>query len=189
MDNYITLGLQKFEKPDKNFIKEKECLICLEPIDKEPIQNIVKLPCNCNSSVYHINCIIQLLNSGQNKNFCPHCKKTYEIPQSTVKIKISFTQVLPYNTTEEDNNIPNIREINLIYIYIFHIVTNSLLNIINITISIDYNNNKNKKYIILKILIILYFFKLFINFCIILKIKDYNEKIEKFYIIVIYIKQ
>ena len=45
--------LHNFEKPDKEFIKNKECLICLESIDIEA-QKIVKLPCNCNNSVYHI---------------------------------------------------------------------------------------------------------------------------------------
>ena len=52
MNNFIS----QFEKPDKDFIKDKECLICLESVDLE-LNKIVKLPCVCSNSVYHIICI------------------------------------------------------------------------------------------------------------------------------------
>ena len=71
--------LQNFEKPEPEFIKDKECLICLEPFDLEANKHVM-LPCKCANSVYHIGYILLLLNSGQNKNFCPHCKANYEIP-------------------------------------------------------------------------------------------------------------
>ena len=76
MDNIIR-ALEKFiaspmriydlgsKKPDKDFIQDKECLICLESLE---INKIVKLPCECSNSVYHISCIIKLLQSGVNKN-------------------------------------------------------------------------------------------------------------------------
>ena len=57
MDNHIISILQNFDKPDHNFLKDKECLICLESIDIET-NKIVKLPCQCKYSVYHIICII-----------------------------------------------------------------------------------------------------------------------------------
>ena len=166
MDNYIISGLQKFQKPDKNFIKDKECLICLESIDIE-VCKIVKLHCNCNNSVYHINCIIEFLKSGSNKNFCPHCKKYYEILP---------IQVLQYDEEQVNNNI---REIHISYIYIFHIVTNSFLNIINIAISKEDYHQKNIDNIS-KILLVLYFLKLFINCFIILQVKHDKTKIEKY---------
>lgn len=166
MDNYIISGLQNFKKPDKNFIKDKECLICLESIDIE-VCKIVKLHCNCNNSVYHINCIIEFLKSGPNKNFCPHCKKYYEILP---------TQVLQYDEEQVNNNI---REIHLSYIYIFHIITNSFLNIINIAISKEKYHEKNIDNIS-KILLVLYFLKLFINCFIILQVKNDKTKIEKY---------
>jgi hypothetical protein len=41
MDNHIISILQKFQKPDENFFKHKECLICLEIFNLE-INKIVK---------------------------------------------------------------------------------------------------------------------------------------------------
>ena len=84
MDNHIITILQEFEKPDKSFLIDKECLICLESINIEALK-IVKLPCGCSNSVYHIVCILKLLDSGKNKNFCPHCKTNYEIPLQQIQ--------------------------------------------------------------------------------------------------------
>ena len=47
MDSNIILTLKHFEKPDKDFVKDKECLICLESVDtklydKESLNKIVK---------------------------------------------------------------------------------------------------------------------------------------------------
>jgi hypothetical protein len=53
MDNHIITFLQNFEKPDESFLKDKECLICLENFDLES-NKIVKLPCECSNSVYII---------------------------------------------------------------------------------------------------------------------------------------
>ena len=105
MDNNIILSLKHFEKPDKDFVKDKDCLICLESVDTESLHKIVKLPCNCNNSVYHIKCIIRFLQSGINKNFCPHCKKEYDINQHNDQ---PINQVLP---NEENNEEALIREI------------------------------------------------------------------------------
>ena len=125
------IELENNDNPDKKSITNNECLICLEELEitQDDIEsnkiNLIRLPCSCSSNIYHKECIKKMLKSGKNKNFCPHCKKTYEIPQSNIKINISFTQVLPYNITGEDNNIPNIpniREINYIYIYIYFIL-------------------------------------------------------------------
>jgi hypothetical protein len=144
--------LQKFKKPDKCFVLEKECLICLESVDIES-QKIVKLPCECANSVYHIVCIIQLIQSGQNKNFCPHCKTTYEL----------LVQEPP---TKQ-----------LRCILFFHIFSNSVLNIINIaTISDDYHNRDAN--IISKILLISYFCKMLFNCCITFYSKQEPEKNE-----------
>ena len=107
MNNYDMSGLEKFEKPDKDFIKDKECLICLESIDLEsnPIDlesnPIVKLPCKCANSVYHIICIIKLLHSGENKNFCPHCKTIYEI--SFARVHVPHRQVVPLQNIFREN--------------------------------------------------------------------------------------
>ena len=156
----IISSLQNFKKPDKNFVKNKECLICLESIDLE-LQQLVKLPCECANSVYHIKCIIQLLNSGQNKNFCPHCKANYNIQQQE---QIAVV----------DNN--RIRMI--VTILYIHMLSNSIMNIINISESRDYPQEDAN--IVSKILLILYFCKLLINACIIFALKGEEEKIESY---------
>jgi hypothetical protein len=69
MDNHIISILQKFEKPDTTILKDKDCLICLESLDDLESNKFVQLPCKCSNSTYHIDCIIQLLHSGVNKNF------------------------------------------------------------------------------------------------------------------------
>jgi hypothetical protein len=147
----MNIILQKFKKPDKSFVLEKECLICLESVDIE-LQKIVKLPCECANSVYHIVCITQFLQFGENKNFCPHCKTIYEL------------------LVQEPKK-------NLRCILFFHILSNSVLNAINIsTISDDYQNTHAN--IISKILLICYFCKMLFNGCIILNYKREPEKIE-----------
>ena len=94
MDNHIISILQNFEKPDYSFLKDKECLICLEPFDLES-NKFVQFPCKCSNSVYHIDCIIKLINSGANKNFCPHCKSVYEIPLQVEQIPATMNQIVP----------------------------------------------------------------------------------------------
>lgn len=175
MNNYI--NLKNFEKPDKDFIKDKECLICLESLDIESLDKIVKLPCNCTNSVYHINCIIILLQSGINKNFCPHCKKEYNIPRYNNESNISLIQVLQYEVVNDEIN-NNIRNIELFYIYVFHIITNSFLNLFNIGISIDYKNKKENTF--LEALVVLFYIKLFLNFFIIIKVKKDETYIKDY---------
>ena len=97
MDNHIISILQNFEKPDHNFLKDKDCLICLESLDDLESNKFVQLPCKCSNSVYHIDCILKLINSGANKNFCPHCKTIYEIPLQVEQIPVAMNQIVPYN--------------------------------------------------------------------------------------------
>ena len=173
MDNHIITNLQKFEKPDADFLKEKECLICLEPFDLE-LNNIVKLPCKCSNSAYHIDCIVKLLTSGKNKNFCPHCKTKYEI---CLKAKISRNQVVPY--TAINTNQQNTYEIQIpifTKIITFHVFSNSMMNLINIILSrifADYDSFPE-----LQALMLLYFGKLFFNFHSYIYSKNSIQKIK-----------
>ena len=139
----------------------KECIICLESLES---QNIVSLPCKCSNSVYHVACISQLLLSGENKNFCPHCRQKYEVasPQQEEQ--------------EEQLEQRDIESRKLIYIYIVHILTNSFMNVVNIGMSNDYENAETN--IISKILLISYFCKLLINVCMIVHTKTDLEKIK-----------
>jgi len=177
MDNHIITILQNFEKPDSCFIKEKECLICLEPFDLES-NKFVQLPCKCSNSVYHIDCIVKLLHSGENKNFCPHCKTNYEIPLENIQVLRPRQQVLPYiiiNTQEyarRDQQITNFTEILMV-----HILTNSIMNIINIITSkicADNGNNPDE----LQVLTLFYFSKFFFNFLMFMYAKSHVDKIE-----------
>jgi len=139
--------LHNFEKPDNDFIKDKECLICLESIDIEA-QKIVKLPCKCTNSVYHIICITELLKSGQNKNFCPHCKKIYTLTPTNVAVE-------PFVLRPLANDNGRIRMfITILYVHIF---SNSLMNVINISESKDYPEEDDN--IVSKLLLICYFCK------------------------------
>jgi hypothetical protein len=167
MNNHIITNLQKFQKPDEIFLKDKECLICLETFDLE-MNKIVKLPCKCSNSVYHIDCIVKLLNSGKNKNFCPHCKTIYEISQ----------QVLPYKVInrEIEQQMRDLQIKNYTKILIFHIVSNLIMNINNVIISkicSEYNSSQE-----LSVLMLFYFCKLFFNYCIFIYSKNNIEKIE-----------
>ena len=79
-----TRNLEKFIVLDKTLIKDKECIICLESLSNDvesATAIIIMLPCKCANSSYHIACIRQLLMSGQNKNFCPHCRTNYDVSE------------------------------------------------------------------------------------------------------------
>jgi hypothetical protein len=168
-NDYIITILQNFEKPEQGFIKDKECLICLEPFDLELNQHVM-LPCKCANSVYHIGCILLLLNSGQNKNFCPHCKTNYNI--------LMQNQILPNLTQMQQRaqEIQNLQVTNFTHILVIHILSNSIMNIINIVVSrTSVETNVDEA---LQVLLMFYFCKLFFNYCILMYSKSHIEKIE-----------
>ena len=173
MDNHIISILQNFEKPDHNFLKDKECLICLEVFDLES-NKFVQLPCKCSNSTYHIECIVKLINSGINKNFCPHCKSVYEIPP----IPVTMNQIVPYNIINiqlgPDINYERIK--NFTHILVSHIISNSIMNIINIVVSRDWAEINGRPE--LQALILFYFCKLFFNYVILMYSKNNIDKIE-----------
>lgn len=169
MDYHLNT-LHNFKKPDKDFTKDKECLICLESFDLES-QQLVQLPCKCANSVYHITCIINFLKSGENKNFCPHCKKNYIITPTTVAIAPVLEQ--DEIIVEDRNRIKMF--VTILYV---HILSNSIMNVINISASKDYPDNDANN--VSKILVICYFLKLLVNICIAFKVKGQIEKIESY---------
>ena len=149
----------------------KECIICLESLES---QKIVSLPCKCSNSVYHVACISQLLLSGENKNFCPHCRQKYEV---------ALTQTQPQPVVQgaeqqaEQQPDADMESRKFTYIYVVHILTNSFMNVVNIGMSNDYENAETD--IISKILLISYFCKIIINVCILVHTKSDLEKIKK----------
>jgi hypothetical protein len=182
MDNHIISILQKFEKPDGSFLKDKECLICLESLDDLESNKFVQLPCKCSNSTYHIDCIVKLINSGKNKNFCPHCKTKYEIP---LKMTVARNQIVPY-TEINTNQLPNQHQINqeirnvqitkFTEILIIHSLSNSVMNVINVIatrVCVDYDSSTE-----LQVLMLVYFFKLLFNYWIFVYSKNSIEKIE-----------
>ena len=174
MDNHIISILQNFEKPDHNFLKDKECLICLEVFDLES-NKFVQLPCKCSNSTYHIDCIIKLINSGDNKNFCPHCKTIYEIPLQ--QIQATGNQIVPYifsNTPQQEINNSHIK--NFTHILVCHIISNSIMNVINIVVSRNWDEINGHPE--LQVLMLFYFLKLFFNYCILMYSKNNINKIE-----------
>jgi len=167
MNNHIITILQQFEKPNADFIKDKECLICLEEFDIESLK-IVMLPCKCSNSVYHIDCIVKFLQSGQKKNFCPHCKGKYEI-----QLEEQIQHLIPINTNPQNQDIIRSK---FTHILVVHILSNSIMNIINIVVARkrnDYNNPEE-----LQLLMLFYFVKIFFNYCIFMYSKNNIDKIE-----------
>ena len=172
MDNNI-INFQNFKNPDKDFIIDKECLICLESFDLES-QQLVQLPCECANSVYHITCITHLLKSGQNKNFCPHCKRKYTIMSSTIVLAPNVLAPIALAPPVNDNG--RIRM--LVTILYVHILSNSIMNVINISESREYPQEDAN--IVSKLLLICYFCKLLVNIYIVCKIRANIEKIESY---------
>ena len=163
MNNFVKTQLDKFEKPDKSFILDKECLICLESVDLE-LNEIVKLPCNCSNSVYHIICIEKFLKSGNQKNFCPHCKTKY-----VIALQEPIENYIVINRANDTYRFIKIKEIILV-----HIVSNSIMNIINLLIIRNATNIDEA----IQVLALFYLCKIFLNFCIFLFSKNNTEKTE-----------
>jgi len=163
MNNFVKTQLDKFGKPDKSFILEKECLVCLESVDLE-LNEIVKLPCNCSNSVYHIICIEKFLKSGNHNNFCPHCKTKY-----VIALQEPIENYIVINRANDTYRLIKIKEIILV-----HIVSNSIMNIINLLIIRNDTNIEES----IQVLALFYLCKIFLNFCIFLFSKNNTEKIE-----------
>ena len=149
----IILCLRDFDKPDLEIIKDNECLICLESLNQENKENkenkeIIKIPCGCANSTYHIECITKLILSGENKNFCPHCKTKYEILSKEMKIK-KQKFIAMYKDFENKSHL---------WVMLYHII---IISIIDITSGIVLSDEKK-----LEILSWVYFTKLIINFSI-----------------------
>ena len=169
-DEHKIFILQQFEKPEPEFIKDKECLICLEPFDIEANQHVM-LPCKCANSVYHIGCILLLLNSGQNKNFCPHCKANYEMLLPSHQL-VNLTQI-----QERAQQAQILQMSNFTHILVVHILSNSVMNIINIVVARDsVETNVDEA---LQVLLLFYFVKIFFNYCILMYSRNNIDKIEE----------
>jgi hypothetical protein len=161
-------ALQRFIKPDKEFLEDKECLICLEPMDLE-MNQIVKLPCGCANSAYHILCIVKLLASGKNKNFCPHCKTEYNLLPKQHDVHVPVVPVHVHVPVVPFPVVP-FPVVPLTHIMMAHLLSNTLMNIINIAVSRSYPNyNKQPEF---QVLILFYFLKLFLNFCMLVYAKN-----------------
>jgi hypothetical protein len=149
MENNIIQYLEKLKKPDKESIKDQECPICLEPFDLELSNAYVMLPCNCANSTYHMTCITQMLQSGENKNFCPYCKTIYKINTESVTLVAV---------------VPQLKQLS--YILFVHIVS----------MSEDYENNRAD--VMSKILTICYFCKMLVNICILIHLKNNADQMK-----------
>jgi glutaredoxin len=163
---------------DRNSLIDKECLICLESIDIEE-QKLIKLPCKCSNSIYHISCITIFINSGNNKNFCPHCKRIYNIfEQNNAEQNIAEQNIAEQNIAEQNIAEQNIAEQNIAeqnnrkngIIFVIHIFSNTIMNVINLSVIIDKNITE-------KVFVIITFCKVVINFGFIIVTRQNIEKI------------
>ena len=142
--------LQDFKKPDRDFLKDKDCLICLETVDVE-MNLIVALPCNCANSAYHITCVVQMLQSGDNKNFCPHCKKVYLVPAPLIPSMPSAPVA--------DHQLFILK--NYTHIIMFHLLSNTFLNFFNLFLCKTHSAYNSS--VELQALMPIYIFKLLCN--------------------------
>lgn len=138
MNEHFINSLQKYKKPDKDFIKNKDCIICLEIVDIES-QKIVQLPCKCANSVFHIDCVVQFLKSGENKNFCPHCRGVYSLGLKQI-VPLFETRIVPLEIVDQNNHVFEHNR-KMTFIFIIHMFSNSIVNIINLSSIDDYPNN------------------------------------------------
>lgn len=143
--------LQDFKKPDRDFLKDKDCLICLETVDVE-MNLIVALPCNCANSAYHITCITQMLQSGDNKNFCPHCKNVYLVPLAPLIPLVPSAPVA-------DHQLFILK--NYTHIIMFHLLSNTFLNFFNLFLCKTHSAYNSS--VELQALMPIYIFKLLCN--------------------------
>ena len=175
-----TRNLEKFIVFDKTLVKDKECIICLESLSNDvesATATIIMLPCKCANSTYHIACIIQLLMSGQNKNFCPHCRTNYDVREQQPILGQGQQPILAHEEPILAQQDEEYRYRKYSYIFMVHIISNSIMNIINISMMGDYD--KTDANIVSKLLVICYFFKLLINCVFIFTMKRDADRLEK----------
>lgn len=100
------------------------CAICLDFLNIKEKQ--IQLPCHCSSSLYHHECIVCMINSGPDKNFCPHClTKYYYVVQNNIIFPFKSDQdYLLY--VEEKVHLRQQQKCN----FVFHLVINVGCNIV-----------------------------------------------------------
>jgi hypothetical protein len=158
-------NLHGLAKPEKDSLKDKECLICLELMESESLINLVKLPCGCANSTYHILCITRLLESGENKNFCPHCKTIYCFMPAAMPPSSNINSIIAELQTKH-----------YCQIMMFHLLSNTIMNIANICITRTIP--KYTSYPELQVMVMFYFSKIFFNYCILVYSNNNIDKIE-----------
>ena len=166
--------LQDFKKPDRDFLKDKDCLICLETVDVE-MNLIVALPCNCANSAYHITCIVQMLQSGENKNFCPHCKTAYQFSVPVVPLLPSLSSM----ELEADHQAFILK--NYTHMIMFHLLSNTFLNFFNLFLCKTHSSYNTS--VELQALMPIYIFKLLCNSLYLILLMNNVERIANMLII------
>jgi len=159
-----------------------DCAICLEPLDiregyeyYEVIRDeskIIRLPCKCASSFYHTACLLKMLDSGNEKNFCPCCRTKYFFlfPRDRTREEREGEQNEEEQQAEQQVHDERETAIQLFikkklkFIFFLHMVSNSIQNIFfwfYATSSVNKNNVDNK-WIFISIIV-----KIFMNlvFC------------------------
>jgi len=179
--------LENKDNPDIKPISNKECLICLEELET----NLIQLPCECSSNIYHRECIDKMLKSGTNKNFCPHCKQKYYISNFLITqhtdIENNTNIIINQNEIIDITNFITIFEFREFerkikkYIFVSHIFVNMLTNI-SMVVIIATNNHfvlfHSNKYT--SGLFIFGLFKTLFNNIILLYSGDYPNLTNKF---------
>lgn len=143
-----------------------ECAICLEGLyikecDFEKYEvitdhsAIVRLPCKCASSFFHLACIHKMLESGEDKNFCPCCRTKYFflVPRSQRnELDIVNNETYEVNRVQQRSFKCN---------FILHILLNTFVNIFFGSYVASGEGNKKNIWFFIS-LVIKIFFNLFL---------------------------
>lgn len=128
---------------------------------------IVALPCNCANSAYHITCIVQMLQSGDNKNFCPHCKTAYLAPLTHPVVPDADHQSFILK--------------NYTHIIMFHLLSNTFLNFFNLFLCKTHSSYNSS--VELQALMPIYIFKLLCNSLYLILLMNNVERIANMLLI------
>lgn len=135
--NIITRKLSLFPKPDLSNKLDLECGICYEKLVNS---DCVGLPCSCANSIYHLECISDFLSYQYSRNFCPYCRKKYELLTNAEIEKDEeneYNRDIRYSSNWIRNN--NIK----ICLLFIHCILNSILNITCLTLLNPNNPTSN----------------------------------------------
>jgi len=126
--NIIIKKLKLFPKPDLSNKSDLECGVCY---DKLETGECIGLPCSCANSIYHLECISNFLSYEYERNFCPYCRKKYELPTNAEIEKEESDEYDKYS--KHSRSFTRNKDLKIFLLFI-HCIFNCILNLSCLTI-------------------------------------------------------